>query len=1012
MEQHTPDESSRPVSPGAFSTGRRGSKASLATNQTERDNTNAALLDKMHTAAYKSDSLTLFNDLAPPPAPVFAKEDKLSSEDNQGGLTGFYSRIRDSVGGMRDIVSGGTRSAERSAAELPATKGPGSERSMTKLASDLTSSVVDYPQSHPNSSQGSRLHSPVMTNFQSNDPEPNSQLNPGKSSKISSKSASVSSKASISPSPGIKNNITPLTKSNAPSITADPTITQIHAVGQTRQSRSSSLNHPSQNFKNSESASLGSRDGPVEPSLSQSSSILNQNLSHSPVLSIKGHESFHKDQISPENIGTLAPKIIGSDLQHQTPISTEQSRLTDRVSQPTVARPSKYPDIVQEPASKQPETRSNSRMSYHDEPAMSTIPKTLSKASPRASISTSDSVSSQAGEPTNGADMRNKLIPARSKEDSKPPVPKDRLPGYAISRASTAETATTAASLPRLNTAVGHRPWESQRDAQPQAVHDGMVSQLRSRLLSKDFWMRDENAKDCFHCGEPFTTFRRKHHCRTCGQIFDSKCTLLIAGNRFGQPGSIRVCKPCEAMINGHDDDSSEFSDSEQSPIVNPRISELSWGGNARASFDDDDSSSVMSQSIDHVLKTPTLAIPATRRAAEGHNHRSAVLEIKPDRSLARPTSSRSLRSSMGGRPLGHKRHHSRPQYIRSLKPYHDDRAPFQRRYVDEYSAGSRLPAFHKDNIIDPDLAQYLSDDASSGDEQPSLMSTLADNQLSKGGGDNDRAIFGGLFAAMKKGRSAFGDRSSPSVNPSARDADEASISSSRAVNLPRSSRRRNMSVASSVHRPSPRVSKDMIVSLDIPEDALPMKPRTGHARQTRSSSMRGLGAPPIELNKASLEHVRKLLRQLLLEAAVPSDDSWETALMPILLKAADEVTPDVFHGDDMDIRHYIKLKKIPGGNPGDTSYISGLVFTKNLALKTMRRSILHPNILILTFPLEYARQQQQFMSLEPVIRQEREFLENLVSRISALRPTLLLVENNISGLALELLEADKSFVL
>ncbi|RJE16943.1 1-phosphatidylinositol-3-phosphate 5-kinase, partial [Aspergillus sclerotialis] len=44
-------------------------------------------------------------------------------------------------------------------------------------------------------------------------------------------------------------------------------------------------------------------------------------------------------------------------------------------------------------------------------------------------------------------------------------------------------------------------------------------------------------------------------------------------------------------------------------------------------------------------------------------------------------------------------------------------------------------------------------------------------------------------------------------------------------------------------------------------------------------------------------------------------------------------------------------------------------------------------------------------MSLEPVIRQEREFLENLVSRIAALRPNLLLVEKNVSGLALELLE-------
>jgi 1-phosphatidylinositol-3-phosphate 5-kinase len=40
--------------------------------------------------------------------------------------------------------------------------------------------------------------------------------------------------------------------------------------------------------------------------------------------------------------------------------------------------------------------------------------------------------------------------------------------------------------------------------------------QPRNRILSKDFWMRDENCKECFHCGDTFSAFRRKHHCRKC----------------------------------------------------------------------------------------------------------------------------------------------------------------------------------------------------------------------------------------------------------------------------------------------------------------------------------------------------------------------------------------------------------------------------------------------------------------------------------------------------------------
>ncbi|GME61811.1 Zinc finger FYVE-type protein [Neofusicoccum parvum] len=70
-----------------------------------------------------------------------------------------------------------------------------------------------------------------------------------------------------------------------------------------------------------------------------------------------------------------------------------------------------------------------------------------------------------------------------------------------------------------------------------------------------------------------------------------------------------------------------------------------------------------------------------------------------------------------------------------------------------------------------------------------------------------------------------------------------------------------------------------------------------------------------------------------------------------------------------------------------------------------MPRSIPQPRVLIVTFPIEYARHQQHFMSLDPVIAQEREFLRNLVGRIAALNPQILLVQRNVSGLALQYLE-------
>ena len=40
-----------------------------------------------------------------------------------------------------------------------------------------------------------------------------------------------------------------------------------------------------------------------------------------------------------------------------------------------------------------------------------------------------------------------------------------------------------------------------------------VFSQVKNKVLNKEYWMKDENARDCFCCGDAFSTFRRKHHC-------------------------------------------------------------------------------------------------------------------------------------------------------------------------------------------------------------------------------------------------------------------------------------------------------------------------------------------------------------------------------------------------------------------------------------------------------------------------------------------------------------------
>lgn len=160
--------------------------------------------------------------------------------------------------------------------------------------------------------------------------------------------------------------------------------------------------------------------------------------------------------------------------------------------------------------------------------------------------------------------------------------------------------------------------------------------------------------------------------------------------------------------------------------------------------------------------------------------------------------------------------------------------------------------------------------------------------------------------------------------------------------------------------------------------------------------------APSVDLNKASINHAKAFLNQLLWNYEL--SEKWEMVLVEPLLKCAQNIDLNVKGGDSIDIRHYVKLKRVSGGSLKDTKYVDGIVFSKTLALKTMARTIEEPRILLITFPIEYSRAGNHFMSLEPVIAQETEYLRKLVRRITALRPQVILAGDRVSGIALKML--------
>uniref|UniRef100_A0A674EN15 Lateral signaling target protein 2 homolog n=1 Tax=Salmo trutta TaxID=8032 RepID=A0A674EN15_SALTR len=76
-------------------------------------------------------------------------------------------------------------------------------------------------------------------------------------------------------------------------------------------------------------------------------------------------------------------------------------------------------------------------------------------------------------------------------------------------------------------------------------------SELAAKALEGQFedppdWVPDEECDSCITCKAPFTVIRRKHHCRSCGKIFCSRCSSHSAPlPRYGQVKAVRVCTHC-----------------------------------------------------------------------------------------------------------------------------------------------------------------------------------------------------------------------------------------------------------------------------------------------------------------------------------------------------------------------------------------------------------------------------------------------------------------------------------
>ena len=86
------------------------------------------------------------------------------------------------------------------------------------------------------------------------------------------------------------------------------------------------------------------------------------------------------------------------------------------------------------------------------------------------------------------------------------------------------------------------------------------------------------------------------------------------------------------------------------------------------------------------------------------------------------------------------------------------------------------------------------------------------------------------------------------------------------------------------------------------------------------------------------------------------------SCVQELALDAVQTVAADLGNGQqEIDIKNYAKVEKIPGGAIEDCRVLKGVMFNKDVVVPgRMRRKILNPRILLLDCPLEYKKGENQ----------------------------------------------------
>lgn len=202
-----------------------------------------------------------------------------------------------------------------------------------------------------------------------------------------------------------------------------------------------------------------------------------------------------------------------------------------------------------------------------------------------------------------------------------------------------------------------------------------------------------------------------------------------------------------------------------------------------------------------------------------------------------------------------------------------------------------------------------------------------------------------------------------------------------------------------------------IVLSGEVLALAEPLLERNFHPTVIVSGYTKALQKSLDTLSKISrvidIDNTEELRGVVLSAIGTKFSSRWGVQMVDMAIKAVKKIVSKRGDYTEVDIKRFVRIEKIPGGELNDCVVMDGVMFNKDVTHSKMRRQIDNPRVLLLDCPLEYKKGDSQTNveimnedDFNSLLRQEEEYIEQMCANIVAVRPDIVITEKGVSDLA------------